>query len=296
MWTRPCPRSPYRPRSDGHSTRRPTGPGASASPHPPRVDVSPKGNLTSETPSPAATAPGPAATTLPWPATTPAAAALPTAPGRTARPTRRPPRTARRRSSRVHRRPHPGDAPGVRHHLASQRGHEHTGTPARPSRSRTAPGGSATSSAPVVQRRRPVDAACTTWRRLTCRHSPAGPPLRRARPRRPLAVGQAGQRVSSTSAPVPVPRHAGTVPTPTNRTASAATPAGLPRTAVTARTTPSRRSLLHRPQTSRGGGMGANQIVRRRQRLGSQPRHKQRTSGYRHRVIAKPGQGVDSPP
>jgi hypothetical protein len=108
--------------------------------------------------------------------------------------------------------------------------------------------------------------------------------------------GQAGQRVSSTSAPVPVPRHAGTVPTPTNRTASAATPAGLPRTAVTARTTPSRRSLLHRPQTSRGGGMGANQIVRRRQRLGSQPRHKQRTSGYRHRVIAKPGQGVDSPP
>ncbi len=66
--------------------------------------------------------------------------------------------------------------------------------PRRPRRCRTAP--------------RPVDALCTTWRRLTCRHSPAGPPLRRARSRRSFAVGQAGQRVSSTSAPVPVPRHA----------------------------------------------------------------------------------------
>ncbi len=128
------------------------------------------------------------------------------------------------------------------------------------------------------------------------RHSRAGPPVRRAWPRRSLAVGQAGQRVSSTSAPVPcvAPRQA--VPTPINRTASAATRAGLPRTAVTARTTPSRRSLLHLPQTCRGGGMGAEQVVRRRQRLGSMPRRKQRMSGHRHRVIAKPGQGVDSPP
>ncbi len=85
-------------------------------------------------------------------------------------------------------------------------------------------------------------------------------------------------------------------PTPINRTASAATRAGLPRTAVTARTAPSRRSLLHRLQTCRGSGMGADQVVRRPQRLGAQPRRQQRMSGYRHRVIAKPGQGVGSPP
>ena len=42
--------------------------------------------------------------------------------------------------------------------------------------------------------------------------------------------------------------------------------------------------------------MGADQVVRRPQRLGSQPRRQQRMSGYRHRVITKPGQGVDSPP
>jgi len=42
--------------------------------------------------------------------------------------------------------------------------------------------------------------------------------------------------------------------------------------------------------------MGADQVVRRPQRLGPQPQRQQRMSGYRHRVIAKPGQGVDSPP
>ncbi len=79
----------------------------------------------------------------------------------------------------------------------------------------------------------------------------------------------------------PFQRRATPVPTPINRTASAATRAGLPPTAVTARTAPSRRSLLHRLQTCRGAGMGADQIVRRPQRLGSQPRRQQCTSGYR---------------
>jgi len=224
----------------------------------------------------------------------PPPAALPTAPGRTARPGGHP-RTARGRSSRVHRRPHPGDAPGVRHHPPSQRGHERTSTPAKHSRSCTAP-----AAAPHPPRR------CRTappTRGRTLHHQAQAhlPALTRGSAAAPSSAptffcgtpGRAARLVNQRARPSAAPRHA--VPT-LNRTASAATRAGLPPTAVTARTAPSRRSLLHRRQTCRGGGMGADQVVRRPQRLGPQPRRKQRMSGYRHRVIAKPGQDVDSPP